>query len=386
MHRLGIFLALAVLLCSTTAPVAAGEANCGEGLACLLSCPDNDSQCAFACPQELNPHATNLYADLMLCLAQLCPGNPPNTVCLLQAGAGTCQSQYKICVDDAGCLGTCEGKDCGDDGCGTDCGTCPTGMACDGAGICVPCQPNCAGKECGDNGCGSSCGNCAEGQGCIDNQCIACNPNCAGKECGEDSCGGYCGQCTFSEECTNGLCVGCTPNCSGGKECGDNGCGGMCGACPPGFICKIGFCQEDIPCDANCLNKECGDDGCGGNCGACGASQFCAESGLCTEGDPPDIIEQEFAGDNEAPSSGDSVTPIPGQDTAAPVNGQCPPGYKLFFGECVVDKEQNSGGGDSGGCSASGRGAHASALLLLLALALLAHRQKRNPWTRSRSM
>ena len=368
MRRLFVLLTLAVTFGTAPANTIAGELNCGEALACLLSCPSNDSQCAFNCGSGLNTHAEDLYAELLLCLAPLCPGNPPNTVCLLQAGAGSCLSQYKSCVDDAGCLGSCEGKDCGDDGCGVDCGSCPPGMACD-AGTCVMCQPDCSNKQCGDNGCGSSCGNCSEGQGCIDNQCISCTPDCAGKECGEDGCGGFCGQCGFNAECINGLCVGCTPNCAG-KECGDNGCGGMCGACPPSFKCEIGICVEDVPCDANCLNKECGDDGCGGSCGSCGVTQYCADSGLCLQGDAPEVIEEDYSGDNEVPASGDTYTPSPGVD-ATPVNGQCPPGYKLFFGECVIDKTQDSGG-DSGGCAASGAGSNGATMLLLLALTILA--------------
>ena len=379
MRRLVVLLTLAVTVGATPAITAAGELNCGEAVACLFSCPDNDSQCAFNCGQDLNTHAEDLYAELLLCLAPLCPGNPPNTVCLLQAGLGSCQSQYKSCVDDAGCLGTCEGKDCGDDGCGVDCGSCPPGMACD-TGTCVMCQPDCSAKQCGDNGCGSSCGNCAGGEGCIDFQCVSCTPNCGGKECGEDGCGGYCGQCGFSEECTNGLCIGCTPNCAG-KECGDNGCGGSCGACPPSFKCEIGICVEDIPCDANCLNKECGDDGCGGSCGTCGLTQFCAGSGLCMEGDAPEIVEQDFEGDNEVPASDDITTPTPGAD-AAPVGGQCPPGYKLFFGECVIDKTSDSGG-DSGGCTASHSTSDGSVVLLLMALAFLAIGRRRESLARS---
>ncbi len=380
MRRLGIFLALAVFTATISSPAAAGTMNCGEALACLLSCPTNDSQCAFDCGLDLHTHAEDLYTELLVCLAPLCPGNPPNTVCLLQAGAGACQTQYKLCVDDAGCLGTCEGKECGDDGCGADCGECPPGMACE-TGTCIMCQPDCVNKQCGDNGCGSSCGNCPEGEGCIENQCIACSPNCAGKECGEDGCGGFCGQCGFSEECTNGLCVGCTPNCNG-VECGDNGCGGMCGACPPEYECEAGACVEDIPCNPNCLNKECGDDGCGGSCGACGPTQFCGGNGLCTEGAAPDIVEQDIGGDNEVPAEGDATiqcTPgytfqlgqcVPESDAAVPNGNQCPPGKIMFFGDCVVGPEAGKDE-SSGGCSAAQSSPSGASLLLLLVLGLL---------------
>lgn len=38
-------------------------------------------------------------------------------------------------------------------------------------GECVSCQPLCDGKECGEDGCGGSCGECADGQVCISGQC-----------------------------------------------------------------------------------------------------------------------------------------------------------------------------------------------------------------------
>jgi len=103
------------------------------------------------------------------------------------------------------------------------------------------CQPNCQGKECGDDGCGGSCGTCPDIevqanystmiQGCgADGQChcvrciypyfdepwsceadcqmMFCMPNCMGKECGADGCGGSCGKCGWGAECgPKGQCV-----------------------------------------------------------------------------------------------------------------------------------------------------------------------------------
>ena len=65
----------------------------------------------------------------------------------------------------------CEGKMCGDDGCGGSCGTC---KACDGsdtaacdAGTCpVLCCPACGDRVCGDDGCGGTCGTCGDGLLC----------------------------------------------------------------------------------------------------------------------------------------------------------------------------------------------------------------------------
>jgi hypothetical protein len=67
------------------------------------------------------------------------------------------------------------------------------------------CVPSCEGKECGPDGCGGSCGKCAGGQPCINGRC-QCIPACSGKECGDDGCGGQCKP-------------GCAPN----VPCLDNG-------------------------------------------------------------------------------------------------------------------------------------------------------------------
>lgn len=68
------------------------------------------------------------------------------------------------------------------------------------------CQPQCQGKFCGDDGCGTPCGTCEAGTSCQDGQC-KCVPNCEGKKCGDDGCGGLCGKCAQEETCANGACV-----------------------------------------------------------------------------------------------------------------------------------------------------------------------------------
>ena len=59
------------------------------------------------------------------------------------------------------------------------------------------CQPSCWGKQCGADGCGGSCGSCPSGTNCQNGQCKtaggACVPDCVGLEAGEsDGCGGLC--------------------------------------------------------------------------------------------------------------------------------------------------------------------------------------------------
>ncbi|MFO0630836.1 MAG: lysyl oxidase family protein [Polyangiales bacterium] len=69
------------------------------------------------------------------------------------------------------CVPQCDGKYCGDDGCGGSCGACGAGQVCSpSSNRCVsdPCTPDCRGRQCGNDGCGGSCGTCARGDTCIE--------------------------------------------------------------------------------------------------------------------------------------------------------------------------------------------------------------------------
>ncbi len=155
----------------------------------------------------------------------------------------------------ATCTASCDGKQCGSNGCGGSCGSCSSGETCDGSGLCVTsCIPQCDGKSCGDDGCGGSCGACPSGQTCNSSgQCVSsCTPNCTGKECGSNGCGGTCGSCGAGETCdTTGTCVSaCIPSCSG-KVCGQDGCGGVCGTCGSGESCNAsGQCVSASSCSS----------------------------------------------------------------------------------------------------------------------------------------
>ena len=151
------------------------------------------------------------------------------------------------------------------------------------------CTPKCDGKSCGNDGCGGPCGSCLNMEGAVDDSLCkadgtcepACVPDCAGKVCGENGCGGYCGQCNAGFACEAGACVStCTPSC-GTKECGSDGCGGSCGDCPGAApICQAGKCKAE--CETNCSGKDCGSDGCGGSCGNCPNGTSCT-GGKCVE-------------------------------------------------------------------------------------------------------
>ncbi len=109
---------------------------------------------------------------------------------------------------------------------GTSCGTakvCWNGGCCDHAA-------NCQGKECGDDGCGGTCGQCPYPKSVCGGGKCQCTPDCWGKECGSDGCGGYCGSCVNGDVCSEGQC-----SCPGVQ------CGSIC--CPPGSGCSDGQCM-----------------------------------------------------------------------------------------------------------------------------------------------
>jgi hypothetical protein len=147
----------------------------------------------------------------------------------------------------------------------------------DGAGD-VPgsdvCQPNCDGKECGDDGCGGTCGSCCPGIPCIDGICNCAPLDCSGKECGPDGCCGSCGECPAGFECVDWKCEDTSDPCFG-KQCGPDGEGGSCGTCPCegchpcNVYCDEGQCmgEHDCPCIFECFGVCLeGDQACLQNC------------------------------------------------------------------------------------------------------------------------
>ena len=81
----------------------------------------------------------------------------------------------------------CRLKQCGSDGDDAHgCGVCPAGQFCvDEQFVCraVHCQPNCASRDCGEDGCGGQCGQCAGDTGCSrDGRCIADEMRCNGRQ------------------------------------------------------------------------------------------------------------------------------------------------------------------------------------------------------------
>jgi len=286
-------------------------------------CDEATGQCAGGGPCE--PQCVSSDGQVKECGPDGCGGS-----CGTCPGESYCSPDF-TCVED--CLPNCEGKICGSDGCGGSCGECPPGFECNQQGMCqAQCLPNCVGKQCGDDGCGGTCGVCPPGLTCIDYMCTTCTPDCADKQCGDDGCGGLCGTCPEGFTCEDNLCVEgpCEPLCVGDdgqeKQCGPDGCDGFCGFCPPGLECNAaGMCIS--VCTPNCEGKECGPDGCDGFCGQCDDGAVCWE-GEC-------IVQDSCAGfcGGQAPSCYCDPQCEEYGDCCDDVCDACPD--LAFCGECV---------------------------------------------------
>ncbi|MFH1531886.1 MAG: Ig-like domain-containing protein, partial [Pseudomonadota bacterium] len=261
--------------------------------------------------------------------------------CVHSVLSGIPCAENGICVEGACiCVPGCEGKECGNDGCGGSCGTCSEYWACSPEGTCevaVECGDGiCMGPQETCKDCFADCGPCFEGDCCEPHDWPGCeDPDIL--ECVWDSepacyAGDWAGLCVAAAVGCGLDCV-CQPDCDG-KECGDDGCFGSCGVCPEGKTCTpdgVGFkcinqcgdvayegqcngntrvwcengqlqfedcssdgstdqCQwlEDLeiygcgPCVSDCEGKTCGSDGCGGTCGACDEDSVCF-GGACAQ-------------------------------------------------------------------------------------------------------
>ena len=267
--RLSLVLVVTLACCSNGGPIATADATDSDN-----PTPDKKSTPTDSRGQEVSEIAGDVLTDVtdtsdLAEVSELVLNDvePSDNTDIEQNG--TEDQQADLCVTD------CEGKQCGPDGCGSECGFCPEGHICSIEAQCV-CVPACVDKECGDDGCGGSCGECKGVQElCIDGIC-ECQPDCNAKECGPDGCGGDCGLCPgLQNECMQGACT-CVPACVG-KECGEDGCNGSCGNCGFPNVCADGQCV----CAPDCDDKDCGpDELCGVLCGECGCGEEC-QSGSC---------------------------------------------------------------------------------------------------------
>jgi len=322
-----------------------GECDFWDGEDCT-SCPKDCGKCGDGCVTTPFPGCNGCSCE----------------ECVCDMDPYCCEAQWDgICVDECyecggcGCEPDCNGKECGDDGCGGKCGVCPPDYLCKNGECEYICYPSCMGKQCGPDGCGGSCGKCPDGFFCNGSSLCepVCTPNCSGKECGPDGCNGLCGLCGPDEACLNGNCIvawdcqqllNCAWGCPEGDEECNNACWAnaspeaqeqyisiwqcvleVCGPEPvepcPGQAILIGECNDEyeacLGCTPSCTGKQCGPDGCGGSCGQCPPGYNCDIYGYC------DCIPQ--CGDNEC-----------GPDGCGGLCGECPDGFQCnAWGNCV---------------------------------------------------
>jgi hypothetical protein len=165
---------------------------------------------------------------------------------------GTCGecAAGSMCDEFGSCMTCgCDGIGCGMDPCGTmDCGTCTDPATCYRS----QCRmPMCEGRECGRDGAGGNCGTmmgmCPTDEGCRDGSCVACD--CGTRECGfacGEPCGDMDGDCPTGEMCDRltGMCSAtpdamCNNTCgtAGDGECDDGRPGSHFSLCEPGSDC-----------------------------------------------------------------------------------------------------------------------------------------------------
>jgi len=295
-------------------------------------------------------------------------GLAPDPLCLFEAIEGKCAEPYQVCVEGP-CEPDCEGKKCGDDGCGGLCGFCPPDMECTLAGTCKEPQ---AGLTCEEIlGCALGCGfsldcvtDCKE-QGtpkaqfqfeklysCLIETCgIFINPACIDK--------------ALEKECAEPfqVCQGqgpCEPDCLG-KECGDDGCGDVCGKCKDGYVCTdFGQCElvEGLSCEEvfDCVMGCDGDPMCVTKCQNQGSPEGQELWGklaacvidICGLNLHPDCVmmavenqcsEQFSVCMGEEPCEPDCEGKECGDDGCGDICGMCKPGYSCSDeGTCKKDE------------------------------------------------
>lgn len=259
----------------------------GECVACVPKCDD------AACGADGCGGSCGDCPEGELCSQGACVDacDPEPFVCTIHTcGDDGCGGSCGDCPDGSECvLGDCEVivTPVGDGSCVGRCGSvapagCYCAPGCDGDGTCCAdydsvciCQPDCNGKACGDNGCGGVCGECsgATPHCTVAGQCSAtCTPKCTGKKCGDDGCGGTCGvcgagsACAWTYECVpdDWLCpipyyedgLACDCGCGhGDPDCEDNGmpvfgCSYGDTTCGPDGFCDADFCDANGDCDA----------------------------------------------------------------------------------------------------------------------------------------
>lgn len=272
------------------------------------------------------------------------------------------------------CIPACEGRACGDDGCGNLCGSCGGATPYCVAGSCAAeCEPSCEGRVCGDDNCGGSCGVCEQGATCATagRACIPSTYTCDANTYDDGAlCHCACGDADPDCEDTTLWVAGCdkpgascdaASTCQGGLDgewtCDEtryadgNTCDCGCGlpdpdcmrssltvvGCSASQVCsRLGACVAG-DCTPDCSGRMCGDDGCGGLCGVCTDEASFCNAGSCSA----ECVAH--CGDN-----------VCGGDGCGGSCGSCESGEHCVAGTCDALPMSDSCQGNCGGLAASG--------------------------------
>ena len=255
------------------------QCQAGKCVACTPSCQGSvcgDDGCGGSCG--------NCASDKVCTFGQ-CLAPPPAASCVNHCGGvapsgcactADCATTDRCCkdVDVCGCIASCAGKVCGDDGCGATCGTCKSGQLCKAGACAYPacspatcnghgnCNPNTVTCTCSDGYQGDYCDICPLGQVGFPNCATPCSSDagCDDKEpCTTDNCsGGACvhlsvqATCTGGDACVQFACVGgtCQPatttNCDDNNACSIDSCDAKAGCAH--LPSSATSCQDDKPC------------------------------------------------------------------------------------------------------------------------------------------
>lgn len=238
-----------------------------------------------------------------------CNGTPDNS-------PSDCESNQRCEGGQCRCVPNCDGKPCGDDGCGEPCpDRCERPDRCNlETGRCE-CEASCGDRRCGEDACGNPCGSTCErtGDGAPTSQC-------------------YSGTCSSNGQCDTDELVTCWPDSDGDRQ-GDRNAREVtyCRTCPADMVDNNKDCDDtderafegqdewfNVPAnggswDFNCSNRietdpETQPDGCNDTCadnGGCSEKRIilsesqCGQnllssqcSGMCVTGDSGRIVCQ----------------------------------------------------------------------------------------------
>lgn len=198
------------------------------------------------------------------------------------------------------------------------------------------CQASCEGKECGDNGCDGTCGACEEPHVCSEEGLceLECNEACAAVECGSLADGCNCGECDdgdpcTSDSCVDGSCLFVAMDCDDGNYCTDDICElGACvstynvldcddgNICTDGDQCSWGECAGAyLPADLlEGLQCDCEDDS---DCAVVEDGDICNGIPIC--------MEKEVEGEPKFVCAKDATTALDCDDKSDCTSDTCDP-------------------------------------------------------------